>query len=290
MEHIYEFVEKAEIGDDILASYILSLALTVFLRRGLHLEGTPVKGLFLAPHPRWELLLIREMLAPSISGLSVTECSFPKLTIDSINFTELVLDSCDFEVLRIVSSDFYKCSIVGLECKELRLKGKTSFQQSILDMEEGSVVIDEDANVEFRNCKVSSDILEVLEKHRLEGYDIVLDNVTAIQPPAVIFTPLSNGRRFLNRIMAFARRGGRKEFSVYQYKLRDRTPGTDEQFLEAISCLEDKGCIRKQLSWIILTPSATDHMYSFRPSEEPKYESYRDFWDPIVEELDQILQ
>lgn len=289
MEQVHEFIDKAQISDDILASYVISLALTLFLRRGRHLEGVSIEGFSFAPYAKWDLLLIREMLTPSISGLRMRDCSFPRLTVDGIDFRDVVVESCDFEMLCIMTSNFYDCSVIGVECNELRLGGTVNFQQSKLELEECSVIVEEGANIEFHNCEVSFHVLEALEESKLMGLNITLDRVTAIQPPPVPFTPLSNGRRFLNKLMALACRGGRKQFSIYEYKLRDRTPGTDEQFVTALACLENHGCIERRLTWIVLTPKATEHMYSFHPEEEPRYERHKEFWDPITEELDKIL-
>jgi hypothetical protein len=77
-------------------------------------------------------------------------------------------------------------------------------------------------------------------------------------------------RRFLNKFMALARRGGREQSSIYKYKLRDRVPGSDEQFISSLECLKKHKCIEEQLAWISLTPLATQHMYSYRPEEALK--------------------
>lgn len=289
MQQIHEFIENAQKGDDVLAGYLISLALTLFLRRGQHLEGIPIKGMSFAPHPKWDLLLIKEMLSPTISGIRVEECSFPRLTIDRIDFRDIEVNSCDFESLRIISSNLSCCCFRDVECKEIRLGGTVNLSQSMVHIEECSIIIEDEANIELHDCNVSRRILEALEESRMAGANITLDHVAPIEPPAEPFVSLSNGRRFINKLMALARRGGRKEFTIYEYKLRDYTPGSDEQFVSALDCLEKHGCIVKKLRFIALTPTTNEHMYSYKPDGEPKFDSYKDFWNPIVEELDEIL-
>lgn len=290
MGTLHEFIEAAEESDDLLAGYIISLALALFIRRGQHLEGIPVEGLSFAPYPKWELLLIREMLTPTITGLKVYECSFPNLTVSGINFRELSIHSCDFETLRLISSTYSRCEFLGLECKKLCLGGVICFQDSTLDLSEGSVVVENGANADFFNCRVSHNVLHELEKSRALGSKITLSNVTCIEPVKTPPIHLSSGRRFINRVMALARRGGRKQYSIYQYKLRDYTPGSDDQFKGVIRCLQEHECMITEKNWVVLTPEAADHMYKPRPGDEPSYESQCVFWDPIVEEIDEILE
>jgi len=288
-ERLQEFMENAQEDDDILAGYLISLALSLFLRRGQHLEGIPIEGLSFDPLPKWDLLIMREMLAPTITGLQVKSCSFPKLTIDGIDFRDLVVDSCDFETLRLLSCNCSQCNIIDTECKELRLGGATTFLRSKIELDDCTVTIEEGANIEFHECGTSPQLLDSLKQYESVGANITLDKVTPIQPPAARFVPMSNGRRFVNKIMSLARRGGREQFTIYQYKLRDCTPGSDEEFSAVIKCLQDHGCIMMQRTWVALTQEATEHMYRLRPSEQPSFETHKDFWDPIIKELDKLL-
>ena len=226
---------------------------------------------------------------PHISGLVINECSFPNITIDGIDFEEVSINRCDFEILRFLSTNFSNCTLRSIECKQFRLGNFVYFQNSIIELDEGEVIIDDDTKIELHNCRVSSNVLKTLEDAQLTGANIVINNVTPIPPQPLVTIEFTKGRRFLNKLMAFARRSGRKQFSIYEYKLRDCTPGSDEQFRMCIDLLEKAGCIERRLSWIVITPLATEHMYSYRPNEEPKYDSHKDFWEPILAELDELL-
>ncbi|MFC1931074.1 hypothetical protein ACFLXJ_02595 [Chloroflexota bacterium] len=158
-----------------------------------------------------------------------------------------------------------------------------------MELDEGEVIVEEDAKIEFHDCRVSNAVLETLESTKLVGANIVLDNVVAVQSKKSRTVQLSNGRRFLNKLISLARRAGRKQFTVYEYKLRDCTPGTDEQFSVCVDLLEKVGCVKKHLTWIVLTDLATENMYTYRAGEEQLNDERKRFWDPIVAELDKIL-
>ncbi len=112
-----------------------------------------------------------------------------------------------------------------------------------------------------------------------------------IQPVAGIpvVESLSTGRRFINKLMALVRKEGHREFAVYEYKLRDRTPGTDIQFARAIQFLEQRGCLAKRGSMVMMAQEGAEHMFQPKLSGAVGYEGQARYWDPLVRGLDEIL-
>ena len=193
LKQLNKFIETAEIGDDFIASYVVSLALTLFIRRGLHLEGKIIEGFSLAPYANWELLLIKEMLPPHISGLVINDCSFPNVTIDGIDFEDVSIQYCDFETLRLLSSTLSNCRIVSVECKKFSLGGTVCIQDSKIELEEGDLIIEDNAKIEIHNCEVSRSVIQTIEAARLIGANVIVDNVVPIQPKPLAILQLTNG-------------------------------------------------------------------------------------------------
>lgn len=128
---------RSSTGDDLLASYLVSPALTLYLRRGRHRGDGEIRELSFAPLPQWDLLLVKELLPEEVSGLRISASSFPRLTIDGLELREMSIDACDFEALRIQSAVFDHCALTGVECRELRLGGAVTFRIASLTSTKG---------------------------------------------------------------------------------------------------------------------------------------------------------
>lgn len=288
VDRMLTFMREAGESDDILASYLISLAFALYLRRG---ERAPVDGISFASFANWELLLVREMLPDSLFGFNIRACSFPRLVIDGIQINDAEVESCDFEALRIVSSEFCRCRMTDVECKQLRLGKIVKFYDCTLDLdvEEGNLILEAEASLELHNCSVSPSVSNALAEYASAGAKVTLDRISTLQPPPEPFVSLPRGRRFIDKLMKLLRRAGHAEFAVYEYKLRSRTPGTEMQFGKALDCLASHGCIEKRKAMIVMTPEGSQHMYQPKLTASPTYETHEEYWAPIVAMLDNIL-
>ncbi len=121
-------------SDEVLAGYLLSLGLALFLRRRVAITERTLERLSFDQHPELEILMSHDFLPKQISDLRVISCSFPRLIIDSLDFARVEFDSCDFSqctlagALRITDSKF-----LNVEAETLVLSGNITFQDSVLD-------------------------------------------------------------------------------------------------------------------------------------------------------------
>jgi hypothetical protein len=290
MDSLFSFLKSAKKEDDVLAGHLVSLALTLFLRRGEHRDGTAIEGMTFAPFADWELLLVREMLPESVSHLIVRSCSFPDFTIDRMSLRYTEIESVDFETLRVVSSHFTQSRLVGIECGRLCFTGTVIFSECSLDIATGCITIEPGSKVEFYDCEMNESLHQALCKDESVMGGVKQSNTTvrcqAPGPPG----PPDRGYRFITKLMRLLRREGRAEFAVYEYKLRDRTPGTDEQYAAAMSCLVKHGCVEKRRQMVVMTDEGARHMYPVYSEPEVDYEAHKEYWGPIVDELNEILE
>lgn len=144
------------------------------------------------------------------------------------------------------------------------------------------MIIDEGGKVELYRCEVSQELRSALEEYASFGR-ARLSDVKVLETPAmppVRFTP---GQRFINRLMVLLRKEGHKEFGVYECKLRDRTPGSDEQFQAAVEYLSEQGCLCRERPMIIMTDERAAHMYLPKLVFQQGYNSHESYWQPIVD-------
>lgn len=89
--------------------------------------------------------------------------------------------------------------------------------------------------------------------------------------------------------MSILRKEGHSDFAVYIYKLRDKTPGTDEQFSRALAVLRQRGCVETRDPMVFMTTEGAAEMYRPRLLGKVGYDSHDEYWEPIIEELDAVL-
>lgn len=290
MESLSEFLRTAGKADDTLASYLLSLGFALLLRRKRNGDKSTLSQLSFAPLPQWDLVLFRDIIPESVGSVRLVNCTFPKITVDCLTVKSFEIEECDFEAIRVNASSFHNCQFKETECKKLELEGSVRFYKCKLSLDNCLIEIANEAVIGFYECVLSQGIMDQLRELSSGGQKITIENTIveeAAPPPSV---RLSSGRRFINRLMALLRKEGHEEFGVYEYKLRDKTPGTDEQFASALAYLIDIGCIERQGRIIIMTPEGAKHMYVARHAGgEPSYETHREFWEPVIAHLDEIL-
>lgn len=290
IDRLRDFFRSQAPMDDVLASYLLSLSLAIFLRRRLP-EGNRLMELGqFAPRPDLELLLMEEFLPDDLGNFTLSSCSFPLLTI-SISLSDLNVESCDFQAIRIIgrpSAKIARCHIEDVECAELRIEGNVTFADTHMDFE-GSIAVADGARVELYNCRLSEPVFEAFEQARAAGADVKLANVSKIERAAIVDTKLSPGRRFVNKLMSLVRKEGHSEFAVYYYKFRDRTPGEDHQFSAAMDILKRHEIVEERGPMVMMAPVGVPEMYRPQLVGQPGYDSHDPFWEPIVKELDAIL-
>jgi hypothetical protein len=274
----------------VLASYLASLALAVFLRQR-KLQDQVIERLQWGHVPDLDLCLMNDLVPEELSGFRIETCSFPCVTMDRVKLKNLQVIDCDFNTIRFTGNcRINKCSFQDVYCQNLCLEGDVVFTGSTLAIE-GRLTVPSGAHVKVAHCTLASSIRKQLEQAREAGADVVLTDVTDLPElvPSAGQAAVSPGRRFINRLMALLRKEGRTEFAVYWFRLRDKTPGTDVQFAKAIELLETRGVVKTQGQMVTMTPSGAAHMYYHRLFGRPDYDSHDSFWQPIVEELDSIL-
>jgi hypothetical protein len=277
--------------DEVLASYLMALSLAVFLRRQVPGRERPIERVQFAPDPKLELLIMKEFLPNEINHLGVALCSFPSTTVDSLDLTDVHVESCDFAGLRICGTPrarITRCSLVEVECGLLSLEGTIVFADCELDIE-GDILVEEGAHIEIYNCGMTDSVLRAFEEARQMGSEVVIVEPRRIEKAPAQPTRQTPGRRFVNKLMSLLRKEGHSEFGVYLYKLRDRTPGTDEDFDRALNVLKQRGCVETRGPMVFMTPAGEAEMYQPRLLGQAEYDPHDEYWEPLVRELDTIM-
>jgi hypothetical protein len=90
--------------------------------------------------------------------------------------------------------------------------------------------------------------------------------------------------------MSLTRRHGHDEYAVYSMKLRGRTGTTPENFSRTVDVLRQAGVVTSATDMVFLTESGALHRFSGKDRPGlPSYDDVAEFWEPIVQELDQAL-
>lgn len=290
-ERLRDFFRSGEEVDELLASYLTSLALAVFLRRQIPgREGAMEQGQF-SPDPKLELLLMKEFLPTELSHFCLLSCSFPRVTIDSIDLADVTVESCDFQELRVIGRPKARitgCKLVETECRLLALEGNLVFSDTELDIE-GDIVLADGARIELYNCAMTERVLRAFEQAKQTDAEAIIKAPRRLEKVVPSKVTQSVGRRFVNRLMALLRKEGHSEFGVYIYKLRDKTPGSDEQFSRAVDILTERGCVETEGPMVFMTSEGATKMYQPKLLGNPDYDPQDQYWEPIIQELDGIL-
>jgi len=287
-EQLRSFLADSK-ADPVLAGYLVSLALAVFLRR-INPSDRVVEHLRWDTNDKLELLLMKDFLPEDVSDLSMQLCSFPNLSIAGLELSDIAAEACDFKRLTVTDCRINQCKFRELECEELHLEGTVIFSGTTLDFE-CPVTIGLGAHVELNHCSVSDSLRHQLEA-RQGGYDVAFKELKVVEPVAeekLVASRLTAGRRFVNRLMALLRKEGRAEFAVYRFKLRSKTPGNESQFDRVLELLGQRSVLKTKGSMVIMTQKAAEQMYYHRLFGRAGYDSHDEYWQPLVGELDNIL-
>lgn len=293
-----DFLADPKQTDDTLASYLISLALAIFLRGKGSAETRYLERLQLLPdsergaEAKREVEVIREFLPQQLSGLRFSDCTFPSLKMPSFDLKNVHVVDCDFHILSMTGRcELTECKFTDCSAGQLRLGGEVSFSKTTLDLE-GTLIVENDTDIKLFDCSVAPSLMKQFEKVRDSHLARVrLQNVTLLSKellPAV--DKESPGKRFLVKLMKLLRKHGHTEFGVYVYKLRDRTPGTDDHFARAMHVLGKHGIVQRSGDLVVMTPAGAQHLYPLRLDDEAAdYQEHRQFWEPVIRELDKIL-
>lgn len=283
--------------DDTIASYYLSLALALLLRRvGSTDDLSPIQGVSFAPDPNWRLELLTELL-PAITGLKISDTSFPKLALNDTELRDMSLDDCEFEELRFTNCRLYNVHFLDVSCPSLRFSGRDiTFYECELQLSEFDVsgfVVDEGATLHFTDCKLSESLSVAIDnqpkrvRDRIRRLRCQVMADQSDEPPEL--KNLSKGIRFAHKLMALLRKHGQSTWGVFDKKLRGRS-GTGSKFDDAVEILARHDFILKKGHMILLKPEAKGLMFDGkrRPGRH-KYEDVAEYWDTAVKELDVLL-
>jgi hypothetical protein len=282
-----EFFAQETGFDEVLGSYLASLALAVFLRRDVGEGERLVSRLRLDHKADAEILLVKELLPNEVSQLTVAYCSFPQLILEGMDLRSVKLDSCEFKRLRLCDMTISE-STFGIDTPQLELTGKVTFSRCCLDVR-GEIGVAEDAEVRLFECQLSDGTFLTFRASASVGRNVLLSHCKRMEVTRPEERGPTNGRRFVNKLMVLLRKEGHAQFGVYYFKLRAMTPGTDEQFAAAVDILESAGIVRKVGDMVLVTKSGMGEMYDPRLMGGNGYDSKAEFWNSVVHDLDSII-
>ncbi len=283
--------DRTNPADEVLASYVVSLALAVTMRAGALTGGAVIRDRAFDPQEGFELDLV-DSIVPNVANVEIRNCSFPQLGVKGITVRDTRLVDCDIGTLVFSDTSFVGVRMENIASKAIGMSGAVRISDSTLDVggfECDSVIVEPGASVVIRNSELSEALLACLteiSQTRRESVDI--RNCQPIEAP----TPelLSTGRLFVNRLMTLVRKHGHDDFGVWEPKLRGLSNATANSFPRAIGVLERMGAVKHGGEMIILTPQAEANRFAGKAREGLR--SYLDvaaFWDPVIAELDLVL-
>jgi len=280
-----------QVPDDLLTSYVVSLALAVAMRAGVRGHGVRIAERSFAPSESLEIHLI-ESIVPAVSRVQVSRCTLPTLVVQGITVRDSVLEDCDMFSLSIIDSTLNGVRLDNVSLKSMEWRGTVRLTECWLDLEDldaSSVVVDHGASVILTGCHVSSNVADALEAARRVRPDAVALDYALIQR-APDYTDLSPGRIFINRLMTLVRKHGHNEYGVWEPKLRGLTKATGSTFPQAIQVLREHGAVEMKNEMVCLTSEAERQIFSGKLREGLRpYEDVAEYWDPIVRDLDSVL-
>lgn len=282
--------EPGEQPDDILASYVVSLALAVAMRATARGAGVRIAGKDFAPHDAFELTLV-ESIVPAVARVQVTQCTFPTVLVQGIAVRDSTILDCDFFSLSLTDTSLIGVELDGVKTKSLEIQGAVRLTDCVLDLDEEdefSLVVAPNATLTLTRCKGSAALIEQLEAAARVRPDAISLDCIVIE--RLDMTTLSSGRVFINRLMTLLRKHGHNEYAVWEPKLRGLTKATGATFPQALETLRKHGAVVLQGEMICLTGEAEKNLYSGKLREGLRsFEDVAAYWDPIVADLDLIL-
>jgi hypothetical protein len=294
IKRLREMFDSNSYVDETTASYYLSLALALLMRRTTSNNiSSSLSSLSFTPKQGFQLELLPTWL-PSIRGVEISDTDFPCIAIYDAEVSSLKLNNCEFEELSFSG----KCTVKDIElnsvpCQRLHLSGTITFQKCVLDLrnlEFSGLVIDSGASVYFDDCELSSELLKAIDDKSASVRKQNCEEIPTSDEDSQLES-LSKGTRFIHKLMSLVRKDRRDTYGVYIYKLRGRT-GVDVNFNKVLDCLRNQGFISNtNEEMITLTDKAEKIMFDGK--RRPgclRYEDVEKEWKGIVQEIDIMLE
>jgi hypothetical protein len=283
--------ERGRQADEVLASYVVSLALAVAMRAGGLTGEAVIQGRSFEPHEAFELDLI-DSIVPNVANVVIRECSFPQLGIKGITVRDSRIADSDIATLVLSDSVLANVTFENVVCRAVDLSGTVRITDSTLeltDFEPDGLVVDPGAVILLRNCRLSAPLLHALMSASHVRRDAI-DITGCEEIESEGDEPLSPGRLFVNRLQTLVRKHGHREFGVWEPKLRGLTTATSNTFPKALGVLQEHGAITRGGEMVMLTSRAEANMYSGKVREGLRdFSEVADFWNPIITALDEVL-
>lgn len=294
-ERLLEIFSGDKPADDTIASYCLSLALALALRRNAtRNEILFLQDLSFAPEEGWRLEILSGLL-PVISRLRLERIAFPSFAFTEIEFRGIKVEDCDFGELKLSNCKLYDVDFIDLACLSLRFSGTITFQNCTLqipDIDPTQLFMDRGSTIHFTNCKLSQSLTQAIDMlpsefrsriFRTRCHSIADEELTHE------LEGLSKGNKFLHKLMNLLKRHGKSTWGVYYFKLRGRS-GIDSQFDQVLQVLIDRKIIVKSQHAVTLRPEMTEYMFDGkRRPGRPHLDDYEEIWKPVIDAIDAIL-
>lgn len=280
-------------ADDMLLSYVASLALDLWLRRSGDAGNPPISGLALAPTPGAELWLVNDILPPVVTGLTIVDSLFPKVSIASLDLRDVKVVSTDAESLWFRDTTLTACTFEDVDIQRIELSGQVEFTTCMLDFEIApeSLIVGDELHLTLNDTVVSGAFRKALDRALSDRPHLLTARNVAVLPEYVGASEgISKGRRFLNQLLRLVRKDGRETWGVYRMKLRGRSTATDATFDGALDVLARHDVAHVDGDIVVLSARAVPEMFDGkgRPGR-PRYEQFADFWNPVAADLDRVL-
>lgn len=276
--------------DDLLLSYVVSLGTDLLLRRGGG-DVVTISDLTLAPSETSELWLVPDLLPPTVGGVNIARCEFPKVTVSGVGLRGVLVSDSEFQELAVEATRIEDCVADGCFIPTVSIRGDVQFVNTTLDLEVSSVSIDDATRLSLYDCTLSDDMNQALLAAFNGREHLIVERGTVLIPaPSEQEQARSKGRRFVDSLMRLVRKDGRDSWGVFVPKLRGRSVATSSTFDQALWVLGKHNVARRKGDVIELIDAVRPVMYDGRARVgRPRYEDFQDFWDPVVRELDQVL-
>jgi hypothetical protein len=276
-----------------LASYVCSLGVALLLRYGQRRGSVELVGFDAASHRECTIRILPDIV-PAASGLHFETCMFPTLVLREVDLKEIRIVDSEFRSLQVGDSS-WRDVYVSAEIGSLSFHGRVDLQGCVLDIR-GDAAASADiewaptTKVTLRQCRLSEVLfLRLQEQAKVSGGVLQLQECEPIKESSVI--QYSSGRRFVNRLINLCRKDGHEQYGVFRSKLRGLSPATSYSFAALLDVLAKRGVIiSANDTMICLTKLAEKQRFSGKavPGQR-SYEEVSEFWDPIVEELDEAF-
>jgi hypothetical protein len=276
--------------DDVLGSYVLSLGLAVLLRAGQRSGRAALIDTTVGANASVELELL-ENVVPAISSLQISGCAVGALRVGESRIRDVEVLGSDFRWLEFKNARLTRVAFDECDSDVLRFTGVIHLTDCKLDLKvpADGFEIDPLAQISVERTQFDPDLLQQLEQAASVRPDAIrLDHCSPITADEDL--GWSRGRLFLNKLMSLTRRHGHDEYAVYSMKLRGRTGTTPENFSRTVDVLRQAGVVTSATDMVFLTESGALHRFSGKDRPGlPSYDDVAEFWEPIVQELDQAL-